>query len=72
MVSPVVLAQALPSASSGVDWLYQFTNNLTIRQFDDLVIALEEPETKLALQLKNSSAESRLINSQPFGSPRKV
>src|SRR6195952_2121596 len=23
------LAQALPSASSGVDWLYQFTNNLT-------------------------------------------
>jgi len=29
MVSPVVLAQALPSASSGVDWLYQFTNNLT-------------------------------------------
>jgi hypothetical protein len=29
MVSTVVLAQALPSASSGVDWLYQFTNNLT-------------------------------------------
>ena len=29
MVSPVLLAQALPSASSGVDWLYQFTNNLT-------------------------------------------
>src|ERR1700761_9792980 len=29
MVSTVVLAQALPSTSSGVDWLYQFTNNLT-------------------------------------------
>jgi len=29
MVSAVLLAQALPSASSGVDWLYQFTNNLT-------------------------------------------
>jgi hypothetical protein len=29
MVSPMLLAQALPSASSGVDWLYQFTNNLT-------------------------------------------
>ena len=29
MVATVVLAQALPSASSGVDWLYQFTNNLT-------------------------------------------
>src|ERR1039457_1702634 len=29
MVSPVVLAQALPSASSGVDWLYLLTNNLT-------------------------------------------
>ena len=29
MSSLVVLAQALPSASSGVDWLYQFTNNLT-------------------------------------------
>ena len=29
MSSIVVLAQALPSASSGVDWLYQFTNNLT-------------------------------------------
>ena len=29
MVSPLLLAQALPSASSGVDWLYQFTNNLT-------------------------------------------
>ena len=29
MVSTVVLAQALPAASSGVDWLYQFTNNLT-------------------------------------------
>src|SRR5260370_10373446 len=29
MVSTVVLAQAIPSASSGVDWLYQFTNNLT-------------------------------------------
>jgi hypothetical protein len=25
----VLLAQALPTASSGVDWLYQFTNNLT-------------------------------------------
>jgi hypothetical protein len=29
MVATVVLAQALPSASSGVDWLYQFSNNLT-------------------------------------------
>jgi hypothetical protein len=29
MSSIIVLAQALPSASSGVDWLYQFTNNLT-------------------------------------------
>lgn len=29
MISPAFLAQALPSASSGVDWLYQFTNNLT-------------------------------------------
>ena len=29
MVSAALLAQALPSASSGVDWLYQFTNNLT-------------------------------------------
>jgi hypothetical protein len=29
MVATIVLAQALPSASSGVDWLYQFTNNLT-------------------------------------------
>src|SRR6202522_4328603 len=29
MVSIVMLAQALPSTSSGVDWLYQFTNNLT-------------------------------------------
>ena len=29
MASIVLLAQALPSASSGVDWLYQFTNNLT-------------------------------------------
>jgi hypothetical protein len=29
MASIVFLAQALPSASSGVDWLYQFTNNLT-------------------------------------------
>ena len=28
MSSIVLLAQALPSASSGVDWLYQFTNNL--------------------------------------------
>lgn len=25
----MALAQALPTASSGVDWLYQFTNNLT-------------------------------------------
>ena len=29
MASIVLLAQTLPSASSGVDWLYQFTNNLT-------------------------------------------
>jgi len=29
MVSIVLLAQSLPSAGSGVDWLYQFTNNLT-------------------------------------------
>jgi type IV secretion system protein VirB6 len=29
MSSIVLLAQALPSASSGVDWLYQFTNNLS-------------------------------------------
>src|SRR6202012_2225306 len=29
MASIVLLAQAMPSASSGVDWLYQFTNNLT-------------------------------------------
>ncbi len=29
MVAIIVLAQALPSAGSGVDWLYQFTNNLT-------------------------------------------
>ena len=29
MSSIVLLAQTLPSASSGVDWLYQFTNNLT-------------------------------------------
>ena len=29
MVHILLLAQALPSASSGVDWLYQFTNNLT-------------------------------------------
>jgi type IV secretion system protein VirB6 len=29
MFSVTLLAQALPSASSGVDWLYQFTNNLT-------------------------------------------
>ena len=29
MVSVALLAQALPSTSSGVDWLYQFTNNLT-------------------------------------------
>ena len=29
MTTTLLLAQALPSASSGVDWLYQFTNNLT-------------------------------------------
>jgi len=29
MVSVTLLAQTLPSTSSGVDWLYQFTNNLT-------------------------------------------
>lgn len=29
MVSIAILAQTLPSPSSGVDWLYQFTNNLT-------------------------------------------
>jgi type IV secretion system protein VirB6 len=29
MVSVALLAQTLPGASSGVDWLYQFTNNLT-------------------------------------------
>src|SRR6516225_375745 len=29
MVSIALLAQSLPSAGSGVDWLYQFTNNLT-------------------------------------------
>src|SRR5271166_1186845 len=29
MAPTLLLAQALPSASSGVDWLYQFTNNLT-------------------------------------------
>jgi hypothetical protein len=29
LVHPGMLALALPSASSGVDWLYQFTNNLT-------------------------------------------
>ena len=29
MTSVALLAQALPTASSGVDWLYQFTNNLT-------------------------------------------
>jgi hypothetical protein len=29
MVSVALLAQTLPSASAGVDWLYQFTNNLT-------------------------------------------
>jgi hypothetical protein len=29
MVSIALLAQATPSTSSGVDWLYQFTNNLT-------------------------------------------
>jgi hypothetical protein len=29
MTSVALLAQALPTTSSGVDWLYQFTNNLT-------------------------------------------
>jgi type IV secretion system protein VirB6 len=29
MVSIALLAQTLPSGGSGVDWLYQFTNNLT-------------------------------------------
>ena len=29
LVNPAMLSLALPSASSGVDWLYQFTNNLT-------------------------------------------
>ncbi len=29
MTSTIALAQALPTANSGVDWLYQFTNNLT-------------------------------------------
>lgn len=29
MTPVILLAQALPSASSGMDWLYQFTNNLT-------------------------------------------
>jgi len=29
MVSVIFLAQTLPGPSSGVDWLYQFTNNLT-------------------------------------------
>jgi type IV secretion system protein VirB6 len=29
MAPILLLAQALPTASSGVDWLYQFTNNLT-------------------------------------------
>lgn len=29
MTATILLAQALPSASSGMDWLYQFTNNLT-------------------------------------------
>jgi predicted ABC-type exoprotein transport system permease subunit len=29
MSAVLVLAQALPSGSSGMDWLYQFTNNLT-------------------------------------------
>jgi hypothetical protein len=29
MSSIAILAQAVPSTSSGVDWLYQFTNNLT-------------------------------------------
>ena len=28
-MSIVILAQALPPTSSGMDWLYQFTNNLT-------------------------------------------
>jgi hypothetical protein len=27
--NPITLAFAMPSASAGVDWLYQFTNNLT-------------------------------------------
>ena len=29
MTAMLLLAQAVPSASSGVNWLYQFTNNLT-------------------------------------------
>ena len=29
MIGPILIAQVLPNASSGVDWLYQFTNNLT-------------------------------------------
>ncbi len=29
MVSVIFLAQTLPTGTSGVDWLYQFTNNLT-------------------------------------------
>ena len=29
MASMILLAQAMPTTSSGVDWLYQFTNNLT-------------------------------------------
>ena len=29
MTSVIFLAQTLPTGSSGVDWLYQFTNNLT-------------------------------------------
>lgn len=29
MSSVILLAQGLPSTTSGVDWLYQFTNNLT-------------------------------------------
>jgi hypothetical protein len=29
MTAALVLAQALPSTTSGMDWLYQFTNNLT-------------------------------------------
>ena len=28
-MSIAVLAQAMPTASAGINWLYQFTNNLT-------------------------------------------